>query len=95
VGRGVAQCVEFEFDRIWAASTARMLIARARKEVSALPVKEGIIELISTIMVYTFTNLSREEIDAMLGTKLEEHGLSVMRSMKGRCVMLSRWFCGC
>jgi predicted transposase YdaD len=29
-------------------------------------------ELISTIMVYKFTNLSRQEIDAMLGTKLEE-----------------------
>jgi predicted transposase/invertase (TIGR01784 family) len=28
--------------------------------------------MISTIVVYKFTNLSREEIDAMLGTKLEE-----------------------
>ena len=30
------------------------------------------IEMISTIVVYKFTNLSRQEIDAMLGTKLEE-----------------------
>jgi predicted transposase YdaD len=28
--------------------------------------------MISTIMVYKFANLSREEIDAMLGTKLED-----------------------
>jgi predicted transposase YdaD len=28
--------------------------------------------MISTIMVYTFANLSREELDAMLGTKLED-----------------------
>jgi predicted transposase/invertase (TIGR01784 family) len=69
---GVAAMVLTIVKESEAASTARMLIARAREEVSALPVKEGIIEMISTIMVYTFTNLSREEIDAMLGTKLEE-----------------------
>jgi predicted transposase YdaD len=28
--------------------------------------------MINTIIVYKFTNLSRQEIDAMLGTKLEE-----------------------
>jgi predicted transposase YdaD len=28
--------------------------------------------MISTIMVYKFANLSREEIDAMLGTRLED-----------------------
>jgi predicted transposase YdaD len=28
--------------------------------------------MISTIMVYKFTSLSRKEIDAMLGTKLED-----------------------
>jgi predicted transposase YdaD len=28
--------------------------------------------MVSTIMVYKFTNLSRQEIEAMLGTKLEE-----------------------
>lgn len=32
----------------------------------------NIIELVNTIIVYTFTNLSRQEIDVMLGTKLEE-----------------------
>jgi predicted transposase/invertase (TIGR01784 family) len=55
-----------------AAEKARMLIGRANQEIMDLPVKQGIMEMISTIMVYKFTNLSREEIDAMLGTKLEE-----------------------
>jgi predicted transposase YdaD len=32
----------------------------------------NIIELVNTIIVYTFTNLSRQEIEMMLGTKLEE-----------------------
>jgi predicted transposase/invertase (TIGR01784 family) len=51
---------------------ARMLIGRANQEVSALPDRQGIIEMISTVIVYKFTNLSRQEIEAMLGTKLEE-----------------------
>jgi predicted transposase/invertase (TIGR01784 family) len=55
-----------------AAEKARMLIGRAHQEVTDLTVRQGIIEMISTIVVYKFTNLSREEIDAMLGTKLEE-----------------------
>ena len=32
----------------------------------------AIIEMVSTIMVYKFTELSREEIDAMLGFKIDE-----------------------
>jgi predicted transposase/invertase (TIGR01784 family) len=55
-----------------AAEKGRMLIGRANQEIMDLPVKQGIIEMISTIMVYKFTNLSREEIDMMLGTKLED-----------------------
>jgi len=51
---------------------ARMLIGRANQEGSALSVRQGIIEMISTIIVYKFTTLSRQEIEAMLGTKLEE-----------------------
>jgi predicted transposase/invertase (TIGR01784 family) len=54
------------------AEKARMLIGRANQEISALPVKQGIINMVSTIMVYKFTNLSREEINVMLGIKLEE-----------------------
>jgi predicted transposase/invertase (TIGR01784 family) len=51
---------------------AKMLIGRALQEVDALPARQGIIEMVSTIITYKFTNLSRQEIDAMLGTKFEE-----------------------
>jgi predicted transposase YdaD len=37
-----------------------------------LAIRQGIIEMVSTIITYKFTNLSRQEIDAMLGTKFEE-----------------------
>jgi predicted transposase/invertase (TIGR01784 family) len=50
---------------------ARMLIARANQEIAPLPIRQGIIEIISTIIVHKFTNLSRKEIDAMLGNSLE------------------------
>jgi predicted transposase YdaD len=55
-----------------AAEQARMLIGRANQEVSSLAIRQGIIEMVSTIITYKFTNLSRQEIDAMLGTKFEE-----------------------
>jgi predicted transposase YdaD len=55
-----------------AAEQARMLIGRANQEVSSLAIRQGIIEMVSTIITYKFTKLSRQEIDAMLGTKFEE-----------------------
>lgn len=51
---------------------ARLMIERAKQEVTPLSMKQAIIETISTIMVYKFTNLSRQEIEVMLGTKLAE-----------------------
>jgi predicted transposase/invertase (TIGR01784 family) len=69
---GVAAMVLTIVKESQAGEKARMLIGRANQEVADLPAKQGIIEMISTIVVYKFTNLSREEIDAMLGTKLEE-----------------------
>jgi predicted transposase YdaD len=51
---------------------ARMLIGRATQEVSSLPIRQGIIEVVNTIISYEFTNLSRKEIDVMLGTKFQE-----------------------
>lgn len=48
-----------------AASQARSLIERSQGS-------RAIIDLISTIMVYKFGNLSREEVDAMLGIELEQ-----------------------
>jgi predicted transposase/invertase (TIGR01784 family) len=47
---------------------ARWLINRANTE----PNSRAIIEMVTEIMVYKFTNLSRVEVDLMLGVKLEE-----------------------
>ncbi|MBD2327768.1 Rpn family recombination-promoting nuclease/putative transposase [Alkalinema sp. FACHB-956] len=69
---GVATMVLTIEEDATAPEKARMLIGRASQEITDLPMKQGIIEMISTIIVYKFTNLSREEIDTMLGTKLEE-----------------------
>jgi predicted transposase/invertase (TIGR01784 family) len=48
-----------------AISTARGFIARSQGN-------RGIIDAVSTIMVYKFSNLSRDEVDAMLGIELEQ-----------------------
>jgi predicted transposase/invertase (TIGR01784 family) len=69
---GVAAMVLTITDESKAAEKARLLIERANQEAPSLLIRQGIIEMVSTIMVYKFTNLSRQEIDAMLGTKLEE-----------------------
>ncbi|BAZ31855.1 hypothetical protein NIES4074_43280 [Cylindrospermum sp. NIES-4074] len=50
-----------------AIETARFLLEQAQVQSEA-----AIIDLITTIIFYKFTNLSREEIDAMLGLPLEE-----------------------
>jgi predicted transposase YdaD len=49
-----------------------MLIGRAKQELSQLPEQQGIIEMVSKIIVYKFANSSREEIVAMLGTNVED-----------------------
>jgi predicted transposase YdaD len=49
---------------------ARYLLARAQQEVVLQ--RHGIIEMITTIMVYKFGQLSRLEVEAMLGIRLEE-----------------------
>jgi predicted transposase/invertase (TIGR01784 family) len=48
-----------------AISAARGLIDRAQGD-------SGIINTVSTIMVYKFSNLSRDEVDAMLGIELQQ-----------------------
>jgi predicted transposase YdaD len=48
-----------------AISTARGFIDRSQGD-------RGIIDTVCTIMVYKFSNLSRDEVDAMLGIELEQ-----------------------
>jgi predicted transposase YdaD len=54
-----------------APAAARMLLSRT-DETTTPAIAQGIIDLIGTIMVYKFTNLSRQEINAMLGITLQE-----------------------
>ncbi len=69
---GVALMVLTTVDKDAAPAAARMLLDRTEQETSTSEIARGIIDIIGTIMVYKFTNLSRQEIDAMLGIRLEE-----------------------
>ncbi|MEH2458042.1 Rpn family recombination-promoting nuclease/putative transposase [Nostoc sp.] len=50
---------------------ARYLLSRTRQELSS-PTSRAIIEMIITIMVYKFEQLSRREVESMLGITLQE-----------------------
>jgi predicted transposase/invertase (TIGR01784 family) len=54
------------------AERARQLIDRVQQEDLGILSRDEIIDVITTIVVYKFTNLSREEVEAMLGRSLEE-----------------------
>jgi predicted transposase/invertase (TIGR01784 family) len=69
---GVAAMVLTIIEESEAPEKARMLIGRTNQEIVSLPIRQGIIDMISTIMVYKFTNLSRQEIDTMLGNSLQQ-----------------------
>jgi predicted transposase YdaD len=51
-----------------AVSAAKTLIERSQQ----LPDRRAILEMISTIMVYRFTNLTRTEVEAMIGITLQQ-----------------------
>jgi predicted transposase/invertase (TIGR01784 family) len=55
-----------------APAQARMLLSRANQEIATAIDRQGIIEIISRIMVYKFTNLSSQEVDEMLDIRVEE-----------------------
>jgi predicted transposase/invertase (TIGR01784 family) len=55
-----------------APAAARSLLERVSQDSSDTQGSRGIIELITTIMVYRFAELSRVEIEAMLGLRLQE-----------------------
>jgi predicted transposase/invertase (TIGR01784 family) len=69
---GVALMVLTTVDEAAAPAAARMLLNRTTQETTTSEAARGIIDIIGTIMVYKFTNLSRQEIDAMLGITLKE-----------------------
>jgi len=49
-----------------APSTARELVARAKKEIADAALRADLLELIETVIIYKLPRLSREEIQAML-----------------------------
>jgi predicted transposase/invertase (TIGR01784 family) len=51
---------------------AKALIERVQQEAIGNLSRNEIIEIITTIAVYKFANLSREDVEAMLGLKLED-----------------------
>ncbi len=51
---------------------ARTLLARSAQEVANPIESRAIMDMISTIVVYKFTHLSRQEVDAMLGVRVQE-----------------------
>ncbi len=62
------------------AERAKKLIERIQLEsTEALP-KNEIIDIITTIAVYKFSSLSREEVEAMLGLTLEQANKVLSRS---------------
>jgi predicted transposase YdaD len=58
---------------------ARFLLEQARQQS-----EQAIIDLVTTIIVYKFSTLSREEIEAMLGLNLEEPRAIVEAKEQGR-----------
>ena len=50
-----------------AKDTARHLADRTQKEVADPKTNRAIMEMLSTIMIYSFNNLSRTEVEKMLG----------------------------
>jgi predicted transposase/invertase (TIGR01784 family) len=51
---------------------AKVLLARSAQEVPNPIENHAIMDMISTIVVYKFTHLSRQEVDAMLGVRVQE-----------------------
>jgi predicted transposase/invertase (TIGR01784 family) len=68
---GVALMVLTTLTERQAPEAARFLLNRAQIEIPA-PESRAIMEMITTIMVYRFTNLNRKEIEQMLGTTIQE-----------------------
>ncbi|MEL6164097.1 MAG: DUF2887 domain-containing protein, partial [Cyanobacteria bacterium J06628_3] len=52
--------------------SAKQLIARVKEEETDILPQKNLLDIITTIAVYKLSNLTREEVEAMLGIKLEE-----------------------
>jgi predicted transposase/invertase (TIGR01784 family) len=66
------------------ADQAKQLIARVQQEETGTLAKNEIIEVITTIAVYKFSQLSREEVEAMLGLSLKQTRIYQEAKAEGR-----------
>jgi predicted transposase YdaD len=66
------------------ADQAKQLIARVQQEETGTLAKNEIIEVITTIAVYKFSELSREEVEAMLGLSLQQTRIYQEAKAEGR-----------
>lgn len=62
---------------------AKILIERVQQEITD-SVRDDIISVITTIAVYRFANLSRDEVEAMLGVNLQETRVYQEAKAEGR-----------
>ena len=69
---GVALMVLTTLDRQQAPIEARYLLTRTEQEAASEAESRAIMEVVTTIMVYRFAELSRVEVEAMLDMRLEE-----------------------
>ena len=67
-----------------AVEQSRVLLERVRGQEGETLGRDAIIEVITTIAVYKFTNFSREEVEAMLGLQLEDSRILREAKEEGR-----------
>ncbi|MDK3156551.1 Rpn family recombination-promoting nuclease/putative transposase [Kamptonema cortianum] len=80
---GVALMVLTTLREDRAALEARNLLARSQQELPP-PANRAILEMITTIMTYKFANLSRQEVEAMLGITLQQTRVYQEAKAEGR-----------
>jgi len=67
-----------------AIESAKFLLEQAKTQSTAQLSEQAIIDLVTTIIVYKFSTLNREEVEAMLGISLEESRVYQDAKVEGR-----------
>ena len=81
---GIALMVLTTLNEAQAPEEARYLLARSRQPGQPAAVSRAIMELVTTIMVYKFEQMSRLEVEAMLGLTLQETRVYQEAKAEGR-----------
>lgn len=81
---GIALMVLTIVEEEQAPQEARYLLTRTQQEITEPERSRAIIDTIATIMVYKFIDLSRREVEAMLGLRLEESRVYQEAKEEGR-----------